>query len=94
MSAKLVRIGGLAAFVLGASFSLTPLAAGAAPSPALAPVLTVDEDQCKPGDDNCSPPQHDCGPEECPPPPPCKPGECEEVKPPPAVAPPPEVAPP
>ncbi|MER6992440.1 hypothetical protein ABT337_26015 [Saccharopolyspora hirsuta] len=107
MSAKLVRIGGIAAFVLGASFSLTPLAAGAAPGQAPSPVLAVDQDQDqgqdqtqdqdqdqKPDHGQCSPGDHNCTP-----PPNCKPEECPP--PPPCkpgeceeVAPPPAVAPP
>ncbi|MER7011683.1 hypothetical protein ABT324_09680 [Saccharopolyspora sp. NPDC000359] len=110
MSAKLVRIGGIAAFVLGASFSLTPLAAGAAPGQAPPPVFAVDQDQdpdqdTDQGEDGtqghgqdhgqCSSGDHNCKPK---PPQHCKPHECP---PPPVckpgecdVAPPPAVAPP
>ncbi|MDA3630443.1 hypothetical protein [Saccharopolyspora oryzae] len=91
MPAKLVRVSGIAAFVLGASFALTPLAAVAEPEPE--PPSLPGINQCDEGSDcgKPKPPEH-CKPEECPPPP-CKPGECEEVKPPPEVAPPPAAPP-
>ncbi|MGW1681074.1 hypothetical protein [Saccharopolyspora sp. NPDC002376] len=99
MSAKLVRVSGIAAFVLGTSFALTPLAAAVEPGPE--PPSPPGVNRCDQEFGDCAKPPEHCKLGECekfPPPPVCKPGECEEVPPPPPpplapAAPPPEVAP-